>query len=77
MINLYEKETQTLLGSISESQLQFLKDQLEEESLDDQDYAISSMLLDAFEGDAADPELVALLRKALGDREDMVITWSA
>lgn len=75
MISLYEKDTNTLLGTISEAQLQFLKDQLEEESYEDQDYAITAMLLDAFEGDAADPELVALLRKAIGDREEMVITW--
>ena len=75
MINLYEKETHKSLGSISEDQLQFMIDQLEEESLEDQDYAISSMLLDMFESENADPALVSLLRNALGDKEELNIVW--
>lgn len=75
MINLYEKETHTSLGSISEAQLQFMIDQLEEESLEDQDYAISSMLLDMFESENADPALLSLLRNALGDKDELNIVW--
>jgi processive 1,2-diacylglycerol beta-glucosyltransferase len=77
MINLFEKGTNTPLGSISEDQLQFLMDQLEEESLEDQDYAITSMLVDAFESEGgADPELVSILRTALGGRDEIDIVWS-
>ncbi len=37
-ITLYDKETGTVLGTITEEQLQFLKDHLVEEGLGDQDY---------------------------------------
>ena len=38
MIQLHEKETGVFLGTITNAQLQFLIDQLEEESTDDMDY---------------------------------------
>ena len=44
--------------------------------MEDNDYAISSTLLDLFESQGADPELVSLLRNALGDRDEMDIVWS-
>ena len=76
MINLHEKDTDRDLGSISEDQFQYLVDQLEEESMEDNDYAISSTLLDFFESQGADPELVSLLRNALAGRDEMDIVWS-
>src|SRR5207249_4463765 len=47
MIQLYDKETGASLGAITEEQLQFLADQLEEESPQDQDYYINEPTLDA------------------------------
>ena len=77
MITLRNKETQQPIGEISEAQLEFLINQLEEEYEEDQDYAISAMLLDYFEGDGgADPALVSVLRNALGDKEEINIVWS-
>jgi hypothetical protein len=76
MINLREKDTDRSLGSISEAQFQFLVDQLEEETMGDNDYAISKTLLDYFESQGADPELVSLLRNALAGRDEMDIVWS-
>ncbi len=76
MINLREKDTDRELGSISEAQFQFLVDQLEEESMEDNDYAISKTMLDYFESQGADPELVSLLRNALAGRDEMDIVWS-
>ncbi len=76
MIHLREKGSNAPIGSISEEQLQYLIDQLEEEWLEDQDYAITPLLLDAFEASGADPELVRLLRDALGDRSEIEIVWS-
>lgn len=77
MITISNKDTQQPIGSISEAQLQFLLDQLEEEYDEDQDYAISAMLLDYFEGEGgADPALVSLLRSALGDKEEINIVWN-
>ncbi len=76
MIHLHEKGTNKPLGSINEAQLQFLIDRLEEEWLEDHDYAITSLLLDSFEADGADPELVSLLRNALAGRDEIEIIWS-
>jgi len=76
MITLYDEDTGEAIGEINNEQFQFLVDQLEEESILDQDYSISLMLLAYFEELNADPALVSLLRTALGDREEMEITWS-
>jgi len=76
MINLREKDTDKSLGQISEKQLQYLIDHLEEEWLEDQDYAITPLLLQVFEEQGADPALVSLLRDALGGRDEIEIVWS-
>ena len=76
MIQLRDKDTGAVVGSITEAQLQFLVDQLEEESRDDRDYYINQATLEMFEEKGADPELVGILRKALGSREEMEIGWS-
>jgi processive 1,2-diacylglycerol beta-glucosyltransferase len=76
MISLSEKATNKPLGQISEAQLQYLIDNLEEEWLEDQDYAITPLLLQIFEEKSADPELVSLLRNALAGRDEIEIVWS-
>jgi hypothetical protein len=76
MITLTEKGTNKPLGQISEAQLQYLIDNLEEEWLEDQDYAITPLLLQNFEEKGADAEWVSLLRNALGEREEIEIVWS-
>jgi hypothetical protein len=76
MIKLYDKETGAPLGEISATQLQFLVDQLEEESTQDKDYYINEATLDMFAGRGADSELLELLRQALGTRSEMEILWS-
>ena len=58
MPKLYDKDTGAWLGTITEEQLQFLIDQLEEESSEDQDYYINEATLEIFEGAGADPALV-------------------
>jgi hypothetical protein len=76
MIQLHEKETGVFLGTITDAQLQFLIDQLEEESTDDTDYYIDQATLDLFEEVGAEVGLLALLRQALGTREGIEIVWS-
>jgi hypothetical protein len=76
MAKIYDEATGAVYGTITEAQLQFLIDQLEEESLEDTDYYISRDTLDMFEERGADPGLLMVLRKALADREDMDIRWS-
>jgi processive 1,2-diacylglycerol beta-glucosyltransferase len=75
VIRLYDAATDTDLGTITDAHLQFLVGQLEEESQRDRDYYIDQATLEMFEERGADPELVALLRRALGDRRDMDIRW--
>jgi hypothetical protein len=76
MIQLYDVEDGTRLGAISEEQLQQLMDSFEEESLTDQDYYVSVETIDMLETDGADPQLVTILRNALGEREGMDIRWA-
>lgn len=75
MIKLYDSATGTVIGTITEEQLQVLVDALEEESVEDRDYYINRATVDILEGRGADPSLVGMLRAALGDREDMDIRW--
>ena len=75
MITLRDKETNLAIGTIDEKQLQFLIDQLEEESKDVQDYYINSATLEMFERNGIDQGLYKILKDAIGSREDMEIEW--
>lgn len=75
MIKLYDLETKALIGEISEAQLSFLADQMEEESLEDRDYYLNRATLDMFEQAGGDPALITMLRQAMGDRKEMDIMW--
>ena len=63
-------------ASISEEQLQFLIDHLEEESLEDDDYYLTAASIGMLEAKGADKGLVEILRTAVGDREGANIRWS-
>lgn len=76
MIQLHDKDTGASIGTITEAQLQFLIDQLEEETSEDQDYYINDTTLDLFEQRGADKALLALLRGAMKGRTEMEIRWS-
>jgi len=76
MIQIHDKDTGSLIGTLSEENLQFLIDQLEEESGVDQDYYINETTVDLFEEQGADKNLVSLLRSALNGRTEMEIRWS-
>ena len=77
MIALRDKETGATLGSVSDQQLQFLTDQLVEETADDTDYYIDQATLAMFTDKGIDLELLTLLQQALGDRDGMEIEWSS
>jgi processive 1,2-diacylglycerol beta-glucosyltransferase len=76
MIQLRNKNTGALLGAITEEQLQFLVDQLEEEFEEDKDYYLNRATITLLEEKGADPALLEMLDKALGDKPDMDIIWS-
>jgi hypothetical protein len=75
MINVSNAKDGNLIGTLTEAQLQFLIDNMEEESLEDQDYAITNMTLAYFEELGADPAMLGMLRQALGSQEELVIRW--
>jgi processive 1,2-diacylglycerol beta-glucosyltransferase len=73
---LRDKDTDREIGTITEAQLRFLQDQLEEETPDDRDYYLNAATLDALAEADGDPQLLALLRGAMGEREEMEIRWT-
>jgi len=77
MITVRNKETGADLGTISDAQLRFLIDHLEEEFDEDRDYYIQREVLDSLEAAGADADLVAFLARAMGDREGVEIEWSS
>ena len=75
MIQLVDTETNKPIGTITEQQLQFLIDELEEESATDEDYYIDAVTVDMLQQDGGDANLIALLRNALGTREGFEVRW--
>jgi processive 1,2-diacylglycerol beta-glucosyltransferase len=76
MVILKNKSNGQWIGSITDDQLQFLIDQLEEESKTDQDYWLNAAMIEIMEEKGADKSLIDLLRNALGSNEDLEIIWS-
>lgn len=75
MIELREKGTGTVIGTVTEEQMIALAGELEAESSTDRDYHLSRETLEMFEADGVDPTLVAMLRRAMGGREELEIEW--
>ena len=75
MILLKNKDTGKELGAISEEQFQFLQGQLEEESLEDTDYWLNRDEVQVLAENGADPALITLLNSALGDGDEVEVTW--
>jgi len=76
VIDVYNKATDELLGSITEADLQVLVDALEEESSEDQDYYIDAATIDVIGDGRATEHLLKILRKALGEAEGVDIRWA-
>ena len=75
MVRLYDKSNDAEIGTITDDQLQFLADKLEEESAGDDDYYINRTTVHILEQEGGDAELIGVLRGALGEREEMDIRW--
>ena len=77
MVYLYNQSSGDLIGEINEDELQFMIDQMEEESTKDQDYSITSMEIAYFSQNGATPHLISLLSQALADQQEVIILWSS
>lgn len=75
MIELYDNETGELVGEITDRQLRFLIDELEEASASDRDYFLDAPVLDRLEEVGADDQLLEVLQNALGDKEGAEVRW--
>lgn len=76
MVQLFDKQTGAALGTLTDDQFQFLVDHLEEESSDDDDYYVNRSTVEILESAGGDPQLVQVLRRALGDRDEMDLRWT-
>lgn len=75
MPKLYNQTTGAEIGDITDDQLQFLIDQLEEEGTTDRDYFVNADTLAMFQDAGGDASLIALLRDAMGDAGEIDIEW--
>jgi hypothetical protein len=75
MPRLIRIDTGEAIGDISDKQLAFLVEQLEEEHEEDQDYYVDRDTLELMSDNGIDPELLAMLEKAIGDDDSMDIAW--
>jgi hypothetical protein len=75
MIDLYNNETNVLIGSITDNELDLLIDSFEEETADDQDYWITAATIDLIADGRATDHLLSILRAALGNSEGIEIRW--
>lgn len=75
MIKLYNKENNSFIGTITEEDLLLLEKVLVEESETDTDYFINPDTIDLIEDSKASPELITLLRSAVGQSDGIEISW--
>jgi hypothetical protein len=75
MIKLYNKDNNSFIGTITEEDLLLLEKVLVEESETDTDYFINPDTIDLIEDSNASPELITLLRSAVGQSDGIEISW--
>jgi processive 1,2-diacylglycerol beta-glucosyltransferase len=75
-IQLYKEHPETsereMVGTITENQLDFLIENLEEEFEEDEEYFLNADTIDYLKEQGADSTLIALLEKALSGSQDGV-----
>jgi len=63
------------VAELTEDQLDFLIDNLEEEWSEDRDYFINRDMVAMLEQRGADSALVRILQEALGDKDEVDVLW--
>jgi hypothetical protein len=69
------KQNGSFLGTIDDSDLKVLIDQLEEEDESDDDYFIDGPTIDLLEQNGASEALVSMLRDVVGSSDGVDILW--
>lgn len=75
MPRLIRIDTGADIGTISDAQLKFLVEQLEDEHAQDNDCYIDRATLELLFDNGGDSQLLAMLEKALGEDEEIEIAW--
>lgn len=75
-IRLYNDKTGEFLGDVSEEDVEFLVDQLEEEYEEDRAYYVNQDTLTMLRANGAGQELLAALERAVGQNGEADVTWS-
>jgi hypothetical protein len=75
MIRLFDDDSDSEIGAITEEQLGFLQEQLVEETLDEFSYSVDAAVISSLQRNGADGEVVAMLRRALGSRSSMDVRF--
>ncbi|HYV18023.1 MAG TPA: hypothetical protein VFC25_03205 [Verrucomicrobiae bacterium] len=71
MIRLFDNDNDHPIGEITEAQFDFLQEQLIEETLDSTTFSLAPATVESLAMNGGDPEVIAVLRKALGTRNSM------
>lgn len=74
MVGLVRIDTGDKIGMITEAHRAFLVGQLDEDN-DDTDYYIDRETLELLSDNGADPELLDILEKGLGDDDEMDVAF--
>jgi processive 1,2-diacylglycerol beta-glucosyltransferase len=75
-VALYDEHTGVLAGLITDDQLSFLREHLEEESAGDDDYYINLATVELLQAKGADAELLEVLHQALAERGEADLRWA-
>jgi hypothetical protein len=76
VIDLYDTSSNALVGTITEAELEYLREVLEEESLGDTDYYFTADTIDLLTEDGgATDHLLKVLRDALGKADGVELRW--
>lgn len=76
MVKLYDKTSGVFLGEIADAEFKFLEDNLEEESMTDDDYYMDRDTLDFLKEKGMDETLTALLEGAIGAEDGIEIRYA-
>jgi hypothetical protein len=75
MIKLLDNDTDAEIGAIDDAHLEILQEELVEESLDDFTYSIDAAAIASLEGRGVDAGVVAVLKRALGEKPSVDIRF--
>jgi hypothetical protein len=73
MVRLYETGSNRLCGTLSDRQFQVLAEALEEEDLEEGESSLSVETIELLEDQGVEPDLLEILRGALGDQAEVAI----